>query len=85
MLRLVLTRILSFSAITAFAFALLMLDPASPSLVSEAKACDQEVYYVCYENCGFACIEGSIQECNPWNGCQCEAYCDAVCRSYSGC
>ena len=84
MLRKVLQRVLSFSAIVGFAFAVLMLNPTSPSWVSEAQACEQEVYEACYMNCGFACYSYNVPECWP-DTCNCATYCEALCRAYSGC
>jgi len=85
MLQLIVERGLSFSAVTAFAFALLMLDPQSSSLVSEAQACDPEVLASCHVNCAYACSSGFIQECLPWESCDCAAYCYAYCQAASGC
>lgn len=87
MLTSVLKRVLSFSAITALAFAILMVDLDSPSLISEAYACDQQLYESCGASCMMACAWGNIPECNPnhGTGCDCAAYCEAVCLDWSGC
>ena len=84
MLRSVSKKILSFSAIGAFVIALMMLDTSSPSLVSEAQACDESVWTVCMVNCGYACSSGYIGECLPWQ-CDCWSYCYAYCNQVSGC
>ena len=88
MLRLVLQRVLTFSALTVFAFALLTIDTKSPSLISEAQACDWPLYQECMVACGTACFNWQIPEClNPpppeWPCCS--DYCDSWCRTYSGC
>ena len=86
MLRLVIRKVSMFSAAVIFAFALLMVDTDSPTLISEAHACDMELYWSCFGSCGFACVGGSIPECNPHQTqCDCEAYCHAVCLDWSGC
>lgn len=85
MLKLVLKRISTFTAAVVFGFALLMLDTDSPTLISEAHACSQEVYETCMFECGIACISGGIWECDPWNGCSCQGYCHAICAAWAGC
>jgi hypothetical protein len=85
MLRLVLQRVASFSAFTVLGFALLMLDPDSPSLMSEAQACDQGVYESCLMNCGFACFSNQLQDCRPDMGCDCYNYCHPLCLQAAGC
>lgn len=85
MVRLVLKKVLSLSAIVACCFALLMLDTDSPSLVSEAEACDPVLYLVCYQNCGFACVSGLIMECPLGEQPCCEFYCTDVCEDAAGC
>jgi hypothetical protein len=85
MLRLILKRILTFSSVTALAFALLMVDTDSPSLISEAQACDPQTYDVCEFNCSVACSWGNISECLPWYGCDCAWWCPEYCRGVSGC
>jgi hypothetical protein len=86
MLRIVLTRILAFAGVTTFAFALLMVDTESPSLVSEAQACDWNEYQSCMVGCGTACWWGLVAECK-WEEPDvcCPTYCDDWCRSYWGC
>lgn len=86
MLRQVLKRALSLSAIAAFAFGLLMLDTDSPSLMSEAKACDPVLFAVCYQNCGFACVGGAVQGCQPpYNEQNCDDCCTDICAEAAGC
>jgi hypothetical protein len=87
MFHLILKRALSFSAIAAFAFGLLMLDTGSPSLVSEAQACDQEVFGYCMNNCAIACSSCFIYECRPCiypEGCDCMTYCMNYCNGVAG-
>lgn len=83
MLRLILKKLLSFSAIAALGLALLMLNPRSPSLVSEARADCYIVYYqtcmgVCYQTCGTP----QNPNCPPWDVYN---FCDSSCRAMSGC
>jgi hypothetical protein len=82
MLKLVLKRVLSFSVVTAVASALLLFDPSSPTLMSEAHACDPQVYDVCEFNCFYGCF-GSAGGCGE--GCDCLSYCQSYCRGVSGC
>jgi hypothetical protein len=86
MFYLILKKALSFSAIAAFAFGLLMLDTGSPSLVSEAQACDQEVFACCMNNCGYGCASCMILECNPCHQAQCDCftYCMNYCNAAAG-
>lgn len=84
MLLLVTKKVLSFSLMVAMGFALLTLDTDSPSLISEAAACDQELFLVCYQNCGFACIGGAVQGCIPEPGI-CHECCTAICAAAAGC
>lgn len=84
MLKLVIKKVSTFSAVMVFGFALLMVDTDSPSLISEAHACDPFAYQECLNYCGFACASYLIQECQPgW--CDCYSYCDVLCLDQSGC
>lgn len=85
MLRLVIRKVLSFSAVVTCAFALLMLDTDSPSLLPEAAACEPQVYEQCFWQCGFACAAYGIPNCRPDQGCDCNSYCVAYCLDYAGC
>ena len=84
MLKLVAKKILTFSAMVAFGFALLLLDPDSPSLISEAYACDPFLFDQCYQNCGFACYSYAIPHCHP-DWCDCPSFCYNYCLIESGC
>jgi hypothetical protein len=82
MLKMVLKRMLAISAMTVFAFALLMFDADSPSFMSEAQACDPQAYDVCEFNCFYGCFSwpGGCGE-----GCDCLSYCQSLCRAATGC
>jgi hypothetical protein len=80
----VVKRVLTFSLAMTLAFALLMFDPHSPSLVSEAQACDLDVYQACRINCGIACYSWAIYECHP-DTCNCEYWCTDYCLGIAGC
>ena len=86
MLRLILKKILAFSAFTVLGSALLMVDLGSPSLVSEARAeaCDWDLYQSCMVGCGMAFWSYQIGDCQPYY-CDGAAYCDAFCRQWSDC
>jgi hypothetical protein len=84
MLKLVVKRVLTFSAVMVFVFALFMLDTDSPSLISEAQACDPQAYDVCEFNCFYACWSNLIGECLPWQ-CDCGSYCRSYCQAVTGC
>jgi len=78
MLKLVIRKVLTFSAMATLGFALFLGDP------EEAYACDPGVYAECFQNCLFACYSYTIQECRP-DWCDCASYCDAYCRDLTGC
>ncbi len=79
MLQLALKRVLSFSAMTVFGFALLMFDADSPLFISEAQACDLQVYDACEFNCFYGCFNQANPppDCIPW--------CQSYCRGVAGC
>ena len=86
MLKKVLKRVMAFSAATLLGFALLMVDPSSPSMVSEAQACEMDVYGSCRVSCDIACYFGNIPECNPYTSpsCNCEQFCAEACNAMAG-
>lgn len=84
MLYRVVKKILTFSALTVLGSGLLMVDLDSPTFISEAQACDQNLYDSCMVSCGLACYWWLIDECRP-DSCDCPSYCDSACRSASGC
>jgi len=87
MFRLVLKKVATFSVIGAFAFALLVLDTDSPSLMSEANACDASLFNACMYNCGWSCLVGMNLDCaqSSGNGEYCQDCCVNVCSALSGC
>jgi hypothetical protein len=88
MLRGIFKKTLGFSAIMAVALTLLIVDTESPSFISEAQACDQELASACYWTCALACVSGYVTECpQPWqNGdCNCDVYCPNYCAILAGC
>ena len=79
MLKLVVKKILMFSAMATFGVALLLVD------TEEAYAwCDEGVYAQCFQECLFACYNWSIQECHP-DWCDCPSSCDNYCWVLLGC
>lgn len=80
MLRQAMKRLLGLSATAFLALGLLMFDPDSPTLISEANACDWENYQMCTYACIVTCggLAG-VPNCNPdipeeW----CAEYCGGV-------
>jgi hypothetical protein len=84
MLKLVIKKVSTFSAAVLLGFALLMVDTDSPSLISEAHACDPFLFEQCYLQCGFACSSYLIPNCQP-NWCDCQTYCYDECLAQTGC
>ncbi len=88
MLREIFKKTLGFSAIMAVALTLLIVDTESPSFISEAQACDPEVYSWCLWGCALACPSGQIPECPQYwqsGDCDCHTYCPNYCQGISGC
>lgn len=82
-LKQVLKKVLAMSAVSLFAVTLLVLNPRSPSLISEAQACDPGAHEVCFSMCMYFCGWGQgYGECPVWDA---ENWCDRECSYYSGC
>lgn len=84
LLRQALKKFLALSAAALLALGLLILNPSPRSLISEAMACDQGGYEVCYAYCTYYCGQPGwpFQECPYWDP---EGYCGTECARVYGC
>lgn len=82
MLRLVLKKVSSLSLIATFALVLFTLDTDSRSLISEAQACDGELFIACYNSCVMQCPIFYPPE--SWDWCA-HSICEPNCMAAAGC
>jgi|GEM_PF-4081399 len=76
-------KLLALSAAALLGAALLMFDPGSRTLVSEAHACDWDWYQICSWACLTTCGTGQgIPNCDPNDPFR---WCEEYCRADSGC